>query len=313
MKSNFFLVLLAAMASTTIMVSCDDDDSGVDTGGKVSSSSYSDIEGQRVKSVGSRFSCSYDENGNLASYYDYGESYNLQLNPFKLEWTSNRESDVYEIKLNSKGLISQIINKFSYTSSSESESGTATYEISYNGNNQISSIAVSGSTKWSYEEEQGTSSGTGTITFTYSGTVLKKVTQNATESENGKKYKYESTTTFRYNNEYENPFFQYTPVYAEVALINLEGLGYVGMFGKASSILPDYIDWEEKEDDYTDSGSERCSYSFNSNGSIKIADGCSYSYTTVSTRSVEEMVQEYTGEKKARKSFGFFMYRSHRK
>lgn len=316
MKKNASLTfLISTIAMSVVFVACPDPDPINDGGsGKVSAKSFYDIDGQRVKSVGSNFRCSYDEKGNLSSYYIYDHRCDLSLNPFKLiyEYNDKYESSrsVFELKINRQGLISQITEKYTYESTYDfdiSENGTATSYITYNKNGQIEKIEVKGSEKGTEKDGIETWDETWdfskTFTYTYSGSVLKRIKSISTAIgvENGEKAKENKTENieFIYDKEYENTYFQYTPYYVDYALgfsYELEGLAYIGMFGKASSMLPSRIErtrWyygEEDGEDYEhdDYEYENCSYSFKANGAIKSADGYDYTYTSVDTRAVVE-------------------------
>lgn len=314
MKTKSLLAfLLAGTALAGAFVSCDDDD---DEGGsgKVSTKSFYDIDGQRVKSVGSMFRCSYDDEGNLFSYYMWGDSYDLSLKPFKLSSDDEDCHHNYNITLNGNGLISTV--KYKHTHDDEDYNSNATFNISYNGNGQISSISYNGSGQESDDGETYKWTENGNATFSYSGSVLKKISLKYSWKENGKTESETETVTFVYNSDYENVFNMYTPNYAEVILDDMEdlkGLAFIGMFGKASSMLPDAIEWEWTDEDGED-GTEYdyCSYTFKANGSIKSADGYDYTYTTVDTRAiVEDEPTEYVTVKTEKKHRGIFSKMMH--
>lgn len=319
MKTKFLAFMFSAVTLAGAFSSCGDDEEESGSG-SVTEKSFIDVDGQRVKSVGRLFNVSYDDNGDILSYYCDEDSYEVSLKPFKLVQEDDNSSEVYEIKFNGLGFISSIVNKYSYDGGYGSESSSTTAKISYNKNGQIESVSITGSGKETYEGETVSWKGSGSETFTYSGSVLTKAKYKVTEtaSVDGKSAKetWAEDITFEYDDDNENSFFQYTPRYAECVLEEFEdlmGLAFVGMFGKASSKLPSTIkciEYEDGEEEDVDNFS--CYYSYKSNGAIKSADGYDYTYTSVGTRAtVEEYAPAVVNEIKERMHFGKKFFRRH--
>lgn len=312
METKFFSLMFSAIALAGAFVSCDDDEES--GSGKVSAKSFYDIDGQRVKSVGEWFRCSYKDNGELYTYYYDGDYYQVYLKPFKLIQEGSNSRNVYEIQFNHHGFISSATINFTYDD--DNISGKA--DFTYNNNGQLAIISISEeginfnegrSVSWEYQETQ---------TFTYSKSILTSILIKATNTEDGKKKNSTYNIKFEYNTNYNNPFFQYTPNYSEQIfkpLMELEGLAHIGLFGKASSKLPSMIEICEYDGEEEDYEYIACSYSyFQTNGAIKSADGFDYTYTNVGTRAIgEDEPAEYVTIKPEKKHRGIFdkMMRQH--
>ncbi|MBR0432582.1 MAG: hypothetical protein IJK15_02625 [Bacteroidaceae bacterium] len=329
---KYFLMLAVALATGMVFTSCGDDDDEGGGGGSFSGKSTAGQlddgrgnhelpEGYRISSVGSDFRYYYDERGNLEQIYADGDYYDFSQKGMTLE------ADGYTVKLsfNSNGFLSKVTG-----SGIEEYDGielklTENYSISYNSNKQISSITGSAKETGKYEGKTYSMTGNGSINYTYSGKVLKKVVWKSTESGSDGKSSETYTYTFDYNNEYENVYGQWTHylLYCVLESDIFEALAYCGCLGRASSILPDVVYEEQYEvedgETYEDSDTYKCSYSFNTYGALRRADGRDYTYKTITpdydvkaTRAAEQdVLKPFVQKKKAPLSRLFF--RRHRK
>lgn len=289
MKTKALLAFLMTGVMSVGMVSCGDDDEADEIGTtKVSSSAFYDIDGQRVQSVGYLVNCAYDNNGDLQYLSLWNDDYKVSNNPFKLTYDDRYSVREITATFNGSGYISSLkMSRTYYNNEYDKDDETTTASFSYNGNGQITKITMKSS------EPDGYWSANGTATLTYSGTVLKKISAKVVEKEGKETYTINSTYEFVYQSQYENKYQQYTPGYGRLFDEDTVGLFLIGMFGKASSQLPDEIAREvvETEDGEKDTHTSTLhwSYSFNSNGSIRNADGNNYYYVPVSTRAAVEV------------------------
>lgn len=315
MNINIY-TLLFAIAMSIVFVACPDPDPEVpsDTGDK----QYAYIDGQRVKSVGDWFRCAFDDNGDLFCYNFNNHKYQVSMEPLKFVQEDTYSRDVYELKLDQRGLIYSVFEKYSYDDSYDTEKGTSYAKILYNQNRQISKISVSESWIWKDSDKIGTSSNNLIVSYIYSDSVLKHIiyenTENLVINDKEDTETWTADVEFNYEEEYENPYYQYTPNYATKAFAwyyDLLGLSFVGMFGNASSILPSGIEYMECDSKgnkvkYYDT----CNYSFMDNGAIENADGYNYSYDTVNTRAEDDEYPSILGsEKSISRHYGIMKHR----
>lgn len=183
--------------------------------------------------------------------------------------------------------------------------------FSYNENNQLSSITIK-STWEEYEDgEKEKGSYTDKYTFSYSGKRLTRVVDSWEEIDDHKD-KGRCEYTLKYDSDYDNPFYQYTPKVVDY-LMDMEGLeafAYLGLLGRASSKLPTSISYEEEEycqedgkTEYYNSSTSCGPYRYNSYGALSSADGYSYSYTTIETRAAGDMWLPMPKQDKVRRMF----------
>ncbi|MBP3829098.1 MAG: hypothetical protein ILA06_02170 [Bacteroidaceae bacterium] len=329
---KYFLMLAVALATGMVFTSCGDDDDEGGGGGSFSGKSTAGQlddgrgnhelpEGYRISSVGSDFRYYYDERGNLEQIYADGDYFDFSQKGMTLE------EDGYTLKLsfNGNGFLSKITGSGIDEYDGIELKLTENFSISYNSNKQISSITGSAKETGKYEGKTYSDTSEGSINFTYSGKVLKKVvwksSYSGTEGRGSETYTY----TFDYNNEYENIYGQWTHYLAYCIPESdiFEALAYCGCLGRASSILPDVI-YEEQYDvedgeTYEDSDTYKCTYSFNAYGALRKANNDEYTYKTITpdydvkaTRAAEEdVLKPFVQKKKAPLSRLFF--RRHRK
>lgn len=311
MKKSLLLFggLLMGLALTTVSCGSDENEDEIENGseqkpgsgssriGALSSGTSLDKElpeGYRIWTVGSH-KFYYDEMGRLTSIENGDGAFPFDFNK---EVTYGNGMLGYKITLNSKNLITKVT--FSYEKGSgieyDRESGSATF--SYNSNNQLTSYTVK--SNWEQVDDGEFESGTinDNVKLTYSGKKLVKIVYDYEEIEDHKDAGTE-VYTLNYDDDYDNPFYQYTPklVTRIFGQDEFESFAFLGLFGRASSSLPTSIDYTDdyfcemdgKEDH--EEGSSACgSYTYNSYGALKSADGKFYSYTTVGTRAVSQFL-----------------------
>ncbi len=322
------LLLAAAIAVGLTFTACDkdDDEGGSGGGGKATAGALDDRHGNSELPEGYRLSGV----GNYRYYYEGGQLSQIYVDREYVDFspkgiTIEEGQGSIKFSFNGNGLISKITFSSKGSSDNYSWDDSETETFSYNSNNQCTSI--SGSWKDS-GSEYGTSyseTGSGNVEFSYSGTVIKKITMKSNYSgrdDDGKHSGSDNYTyTFDFDREYENIYGQWTPKFLDYILdINdlFCALAYAGCFGRATSMLPTAIyetsveieDGEREEDEDTYS----CSYSFNAYGALRQADGTSYSYTTISsddydvkaTRAAEEAVLKPFVQQPRQKFSSFF-------
>lgn len=302
--------ILAAVAVVALCtLSCDKDTDEPKTSlkldnsiGTLHSGTNADLdlpEGYRIKSVGD-YSYKYDSDGMLTGIYeDYNDDYyDITIKPFTLKNEGDEYTENYNISLNSSGYISNISGSYRWESSYNDDWDNTTINMSYSYNSfgQISS--VSGSSNYTYYSYGEKYTGTESIKadFTYDSKHRLKTSTCTWED----KYERETETRiYEYDRDYTNTFFQYTPYLSDDDLGFVEPLAFLGLYGKASSALPTAAQVEEVEFDKEDGDYDEDSwydddwgpYTFNSYGAIKSADGESYSYTSIATRSAAEEME----------------------
>lgn len=305
MNKKIFTYLMVGITVCVVYASCSKDDSGNSGApGSPAGTMVGDeeeanalLEGIRLSSAGS-YRYQYDDNGILASM-DYN-NWSGKVETGKITWGHTYEdkvnsvSESYTLNVSSNHIVSMSMNESGYYSDSWGESSWTRHgnaSFSYNAKGQLSSISISYSENGSEAEERYSESGNGTITFNYSSDYrLLSMKEVFNYIEDGERSTLTSNITCNYSSEpTKNPFYQYTPHMLNNVLEELEGFMYVGLLGRASSCIPSSyaVVWEEKYDDgESDSGSYTSSsnVSFNSNGTIRSADGISYSYISVGTR-----------------------------
>lgn len=309
MNKKIMLCGAIVAALSFSMISCDNDNGGGNGGSSATSVGAlhsgtaldNDLpDGYRVSSVDD-FDFYYDEKGRLTGFSDNNMDYEFQKGTYNIKFEDEAETVNVSIKVNGKGCITSVSGSSYYGEGDgeyekgEYEKGNISFSLSYNGNNQLTSATV----KESWEEYAGGERDRGSysekLQFTYNGTKLTKVTTNWEEKEEGDIDTGTYTLTYSYDYDYENPFYQYTPgllrFVDEAEMEPLDALAYVGMLGKASSMLPTsaqiyetyYCSEDRKSDEYEYTRS--CGpYRYNSYGALSSADGESYRYTTVSSR-----------------------------
>lgn len=307
MNRNYFKLLIAGVIACVVYSSCSKDDGVSGAPGTPSGSMVSDdeeatalLEGIRLSSVGA-YKYNYDENGKFESMDFHSWSAKVE-NGSKITWEynndneKNRESESYTLNISNNHIVSMSMKGSDYYvdkwgESSSVQQGNASF--SYNAKGQLASISYSSSESGSEAGERYSGSSNGNITFNYSSDHrLLSIKEIINYNEDGERSTMTKTITCNYDSSPQiNLFYQYTPNMFRHEFEELEGFMYLGLLGKASACIPSSysVIWEEKYDDgESDSGSysTSSSVSFNSNGTIHSADGQTYSYTNVGTRSI---------------------------
>ena len=305
MKKNLFSFLsVVLMAIVSVgFVSCGDDD---DENGSASDKTGVIKTGEgnvRLYRVGD-FRFYYNEDGTL-DYYDYYggyEKHQFSYHPNKLTIDDDL---VYDIDYTSEGNIA----KASFSEKGEdlpadvdhdvSESGTATF--SYDSNGHLKSISFKGQEVYYEDGTRYTDKGTGSIKFTWSNNLLRKIVFEEQWTENGKiveddKEIYE----FFYDDDNPNPFCQYAPDILDYMDSDFEVLGLVGLFGKGPVKLPSSV--IETEDD-GDTHTRSFYYSFNEDGTLRSANGVYYYYNEISA---DDNTSIFKSPRKPVEKKGFF-------
>lgn len=296
MKKVFLLGSILT-AFTFSFSSCSDDDAEAGTipveTGQLSSGTSADNNlpnGYRIASVGS-IRYIYGADGRIEGF-DWEGDY-VQFKEGKLNY--NYDGTDTQISLNKQGLITQISESINYKDSDGYDKGDGKMKCSYNSHNQLTSMSFSVNEEFSYEGEKGKWSASMNCSLTYSGTKLTKVVADIVESEDGHKETGKRTMTFKYDENYPNPFGQYTERILEECFAEMapDPLAYLGLLGRASSELPTSIHTEEvdTEDGETQTFTHdyTCGpYIYNEYGALSKADGHTYTYTTVNSRAVSD-------------------------
>ncbi len=291
MNKNVKLFTVLSLAASMCFCACSKDDEGgssevPNNAGEISK----DMPGLKISSVGSnRFY--YDEQGKLTSAYMNGSNIKFE-NGFNF---SDYEGQ-YSLTVNGSGLVTGASVSSSDSGDGWSETGTGTASIAYNGNQQITKVVTTSSWKGVEDGERYsvTEKSETTVTYDSKGRILKVV--NTWSEVDDHKDSGSETYTFEYGDySYDNKYGQYTPKLVDRVfdMGSVEALCYAGLFGKSTMTLPTKIMYEEEEyceedgDTETYSGNISCGpYTFNSNGTIKSADGYSYTYTSLDTKAV---------------------------
>ena len=303
MNKKIFTFLMVGMSACAVLTSCSKDDGNGDSGAPAApagtlagddAEANAEVAGLRLTSVGS-ITYNYDEAGKLVSIdnYDNNGGQLLASNNFKVseseESGSYTYSGTYTFNIASNHIVSMSgQDRESGDWGSSTSNGTA--NISYNAKGQIATINISASENGTDDGERYSDTWNTTIVFSYaSDNRLKSIISTEKGKEDGESYTYVEKDEFEYSTEYPNIFYQYTPRVAE--MIDVVGackaLALVGLYGKASSYLPTGCTETGNEDGeefgpYHDS----FSYSLNEDGTIRRADGYSYSYDHVGTRAI---------------------------
>lgn len=291
MKSKFFLACaLAAISLTTISCSKDDDDVKADVvpegvGALTSGTSLDNAlpNGYRLASVDDCVFF-YNNDGSLNGFDWDGESVHFQDGKLVYEFDGAKTS----ISLNKQGLITQASESFEYHDEYESGKGTGSMKCSYNSNSQLTSLSLSGTEEYIDEGFKGKFTFKMSCNLTYAGSKLSKVTVDIEEAEAGYKETEKDNITFSYDENYPNPFGQYTARIINNCFAEMlpEPLAYLGLFGRASSELPTSMtiveECTEDGEKETDNHTLNCGpYVYNSYGALAEADGRVYTYTTL--------------------------------
>lgn len=239
-------------------------------------------KGYRVKSVGN-IRYVYKSNGRLDLIRIGSKEYDVNKKSYTYE--KDGEVEKYTYSFNGNNFLTKI--KTTYRNEEDEAKGDGTIELSYNTDKQLSKIT--GSYTETFKEDGKSIKYTEKINieFTYSYMRVKRIKQKYEEKEtvNGetKKDTYTTTIGFIYDDdeEYYNRYYQWTPNVVNYGL-DLEdndlvaAMAYIGMLGRASTLLPESLEIEDSEDG---NRTKYCSYDHNTFDAIRRADGIDYTYT----------------------------------
>lgn len=237
--------------------------------------------GYRVKSVGN-IRYLYKSNGKLDLIRIGSTEYDLDKRSYSYEEDGHLEE--YTYSFNANNFLTKI--KISYRDDAKEAKGDGTYELSYNSDKQLSQITSSYTETFKENGKSEKIVEKTSIDFTYTLMRVKriKLKYEVKETIDGETDKdtYTATIGFNYDDdeEYYNRYYQWTPNVIKYGLdlddnVLLTAMAYIGMLGRASTMLPESIDIEDKDGNRT----KYCSYSHNTYDAIKKADGIDYTYT----------------------------------
>lgn len=308
MKTFKYLFLLSMiMVGGLSFVSCSDDDDDNSSGSK-SAGVLDEKTGLRVTSAGG-YNYVYSDDGKL-QYILYSSMcrYEFSYSPNKITHVDNGdydEAENYSISYNGSGYISSVSENDTWEDEDERETYSSNVSFSYDDSGHLTKVSGTyKETESGYDKEDGTyhtdtASGTVTWTFTWRNNLLQKIVMLDEGREDDGPFRYEETFSFSYNNEsmanYANKYLQYSAFVDEPFSGFMMRLCYVGLLGNGPAYLPSKMEYDAKEEYYSDgekqnndySGSQTYSYDFNSEGAIsyvymgRLKD--TYSYDHVET------------------------------
>lgn len=267
------MVLLAM----TGFVACGDDDDDNDTDSSYTGKGSGSSNGLMVTQVG-EWSLAYNSNGSLASIGDEGG--------FKTVFNGNKMMLEYEdiqidygtVSYNSNGYISKFVINFEGEAYGE-ENASATYELSYNGDGQLSSVKASGQTTYYGDDEWGTSTGTTTMTLSYTGGNLTKyvIVSQEKGTRNNKSYTLNTNIQADFTYGSQTNKFRQLPYYVadEIGVLgDFSGpIACAGLLGKGPATLPASFTVKETDnedgevEEYTDTTT--LTFELNEDGTIR--------------------------------------------
>lgn len=290
---GLYLVLSIIATASISFTSCSKDDPEPEpqpqasseipaTAGMLSSGTDADKnlpEGYRIISVGGT-EYGYDANGKLIDIDG------ITVQNGTLSYSFEDEYGYYKyvssLTFDSNGLL--IAENAKEEGTQEGEKWTVETQISctYNANKQISTI----SSRYIWKDgEQSTERGQSTATFTYDNMKLDQITYSEEGEEDGDISKESGTYKFIYGNSLTTIFFQYTPRLADLLddvtmeLSYIKDYAYLGLMGRASSMLPTSITSERKGSGEETSTYQCGPYEFNAYGALRSADNETYTYS----------------------------------
>lgn len=288
-------ISLATMGLGLIATSCKTDGLEEKSIGELDKEWNSDLpDGYRPKTVG-QIRYIYKNNGKLDVIRINGVEYDVNGKTITVqEGTSKSE---YKLTFNASNYITKIEYNFSDADQAEeyNEKGKGTIKLSYSIDDQVNKITTTYSSEGTDEGENFSFDSEAEIEYTYSTLHMRRVklTNKSTEVWGGEKETTRSTTNigFEFDDglDYLNHYNQWTPNLVLYTMFNdpqdiFGALAYIGVFGRATSQLPEKIIVEVSgnssvEGDYTENDTYRCHYEKNTYGAIREADGITYSYT----------------------------------
>lgn len=162
----------------------------------------------------------------------------------------------------------QVDEKWSYTSNAS---------LSYDGSGHLTKIASSYSGNSSDSEGSWSESGNATYSLSWTSNRLASFKGVSKYKDEDGTYSTSFSIIYSYNNATENPLHQWAPSLAYYLAEEDEGsleelLAYAGLFGTGPAELPSAMTYESTDEDgKTYEGSDSFAYTFNANGSLATA------------------------------------------
>ena len=249
-------------------------------------------KGYRVKNVGN-IRYVYKTNGKLDVIRIDGKEFDTASESIKLEKDNGTEK--YDLTFNYNNLITKVKYTIETSGESYSEKGEGTIKLSYTSDKQLDEVTSTYHSEGTDEGKKYTFDSEYEQEYSYNGKRLRRVKKTWKDDEASGDEKHNSRTSvtigFDYDDDtdYLNRYYQWTPNMVQYVMGNstdgiFAALSYLGVFGRASSQLPEKIIWDEtgtdsEEGDFNHSETYRCRYDFNTYDAIRMADNVSYTYT----------------------------------
>ena len=289
MKKTIYgiVIALAALTINFSLVSCDIFD-GDGFGDKNIGNLEADFQnndlpaGYRIKSVGG-IRYIYKSTGKLDIIRIGETEFDLDKKSFSYEEDGGVEK--YTFSFNADNNLKKM--KMSYHEEDSDNEGEGSFEFTYNGDKQLTNISGDYTETYTEDGQDVKSKSTSNVEIIYDAWCVKRIKIRSEEKKTigGKTEKdtYSAIVGFSYDkddDEYDNRYYQWTPNVLSYGLDLgdddiIAALAYVGMFGRASRLLPEKLTIESDDDDH----SKYCSYEHNSYDAISRADGVKYTYT----------------------------------
>lgn len=274
---KYFLNRAALLVATALLTcgftACSDDD---DDGGGAPDKPVIDYDGKLLTSVGN-YNFQYDSNDRCVkiTYSGYDEAtidYDRGVIVF--------DDEEYNVKFNSNGYITQMSASYSERDDGVTYKVSETHTFNYNSDGRM----TGGTSKSTETASGGGQSYSATYESnaqcTYSGGLMTRVVLTETEKENGYTETDEETYDITYG-EQDNTYGQWTEAYENI-LLETDGAGFVGLFGKASSkLISSYTETDKENGRVTETETNSVTYGLNTDGTInteKIGRYSTYAY-----------------------------------
>ena len=286
-------VSLLLSATTLGFMACGGDDDEPGSGTASSSAGMLDKKtGLRLKKIGD-YTIYYNEDGRVdriteGSYSSYVFGYNPNTISYGATYNGYDEgSEVIKIGYNGSGYVSSMSassEEYDYQGNKETEEGEAS--VSYSGNH-ITKVSMSSKETYYEHGERVNYNSTSSISFNWKNNLLMKITLKFSGNEDGDIWDETEEWVYSYDDDdYVNPYLQYTPSLTKSSDGIFDILAYVGLLGDGPVKLPSSAvryEVETSSSGYNDT-SERSynfRYGFNDNGSVSYCyiDGTNYSYS----------------------------------
>lgn len=271
---------------TFCLTSCGSDDDEAGGGSAPKSAGVIDSgSGLRLGGYGD-YSYRYDNDGRLSEISGRYQSYSFSYNPNKITSYSDGEADgeEYALSYNGSGYISRILYTDTGEEDDEKWTDTGDYSFSYDGNGHLTKISSTYKETGTDENGQYTGTDNSTITFTWNSNRMTRIAWVEKETDRDGTDTYTESSTFDYDDAYENTFRQWTPSLTHNIMSGEleELLAFVGFFGAGPVELPSSGTNSWSESDGSDgSNSYSYRYSYNSIGAVSTTyiNGSSYSFS----------------------------------